>query len=173
MRNDTLQIDDCVDQLLDVLDADIVHLENSLVRLNELRGLVIKRDNDALGHLLATVQSELKPYSDNESRRKMLCKKLAALIGCEPNQITLSRLGIELANTKKSELDSRKSKLKLLTTRLKSEYAGTCLLLTDCTRFNRMLIKCIFEVCQVSPTTYSSSGAAQQQTNTVFMNVQF
>jgi hypothetical protein len=173
MRNDAFQIDACVDQLLAVLDADIQHLENSLVRLNTLRGLVIKRDHDALSHLLTMVQAELKRSSDNESRRKTLCKQLAVLIGCQPDQVTLSRIGLTLAGPQKSELDARKSKLALLTTRLKNEYSSTRLLLIDCARFNKMLIKGIFDACQLVPATYSPDGTAQRQTNTVFMSLQF
>jgi len=38
-----------VDELLAVLDEDIRHVRASLLRLDELRSLVIKRDQAALG----------------------------------------------------------------------------------------------------------------------------
>ena len=47
-----LEIEDCVSQLLTVLDKDIEYLEDNLTRLDNLRRLVIKQDNDLLGRLL-------------------------------------------------------------------------------------------------------------------------
>lgn len=173
MKNDTLDIDDCADQLREVLNHDIRHLEESLLRLNELRGLVIKRDNPSLSLLLGTIQSDSKPYRDNELKRQMLRQKLAALLGCGTEQMTLTRLEMELSGERKVELVRIKHKLQTLTSLLKKEYAGTRMLLADCSRFNRMLLKGIFEAGQPSATTYSPTGAAQRQTNTVFMNVQF
>ena len=48
---------DKVDELLAVLDKDIEHIQRSLSRLNELRRLVIKRDDTALGKLLESIQA--------------------------------------------------------------------------------------------------------------------
>jgi hypothetical protein len=36
------------EELLSVLERDVVHVEWSIVKLNELRGLVIKRDEKGL-----------------------------------------------------------------------------------------------------------------------------
>ena len=57
---------DKVDELLIILDKDAQHIQESLSRLNELRGLVIKRDDAALGKLLGSIQSESNSYRSQE-----------------------------------------------------------------------------------------------------------
>ena len=173
MKNETLDIDDGVDQLREVLAGDLRYLQDSLAWLDELRGFVIKRDNASLGHLLETIQSTSKPYRDNELRRRQLCTRLGLLLGCGAEPLTLTRLAAALSGPQKDEILEIKATLQTLAGRLKREYAATRMLLIDCGRFNQMLLKGIFEAGQPSAATYSSTGAAQRETNTVFMNVQF
>ncbi len=173
MNHQTLDIDECVDQLREVLATDLRHLEDSLSRLNQLRGLVIKRDHASLSHLLGTIQSESMPCRNNELRRQQLRTRLAVLLGCSAEQMTLTRLAAELSGPGKAEILQIRNHLQRLTGLFKKEYAATRMLLMDCARFNRMLLKGILEVGQPSATTYSSSGVAQRQTQTVFMSVQF
>jgi len=53
---------DKVDELLVILDKDTQQIQESLSRLNELRSLVIKRDDAALGKLLERIQYESDSY---------------------------------------------------------------------------------------------------------------
>ena len=52
MKAETASIENKVDQLLVCLVRDVQHLEKSLLDLNEMRRLVIKRDEVALSKLL-------------------------------------------------------------------------------------------------------------------------
>jgi hypothetical protein len=56
MKTAMIEIEDKVDQLLAVLDKDIQHIQDTLSTLNELRGLVIKRDDASLHKLLESIQ---------------------------------------------------------------------------------------------------------------------
>jgi hypothetical protein len=169
----TLEIEEIIDQLIVILDRDIRHLEDNIAILDQLRRLVVKQDNAALSQLLESIQSETKNYRENELKRQALRKELAVMFGCSIEQTTLSRIEGHLAQEKRIEIVKRKSKLRTLAGLLKKEYLSTQMLLADCARFNRMLLKNIFEAGRPESITYSPRGAAQRQADMVFMNLQF
>ena len=168
-----LTIEMCVDQLLAVLDRDIENLQETLSRLNELRRRVVKQDLDALRQLLESIRTDSKIHQDNEHLRQLLRKKLAAALSCAFEDITLTYLGTRLTAVQNNEITKRKTKLQALAGLLKKEYAATQMLLADCGRFNRLLLKTIFETGQSKTITYKPTGTAERQTNTLFMNLQF
>ncbi len=168
-----LRTEELMDQLLAVLDVDIQHLEDSIALLDRLRELVIKQDNESLGQLLNTIQSKTTVYRNNELKRQALRRELALLLGCDMATATLSRLEAELTGPRKVEISSRKTTLRTLANRLKTEFAGTQRLLADCTRFNRMLLKSIFQMARPETATYTAAGAAKRQADNVFINVQY
>lgn len=167
------QLETCVEQLLAVLDNDIAYVEANIARLNDLRSLVIKQDVDAMNRLLANIRTESTSHENNEFKRQTLRKKLAAMCGCPLEEITLTRIETLLPYSKNSGITQRKTKLQALTGTLKREFISTQTLLADCARFNRMLLKSIFEIGQTENLTYKKTGAAYRQADTVFMNVQF
>jgi hypothetical protein len=173
MKTAMNEIEDKVDQLLAVLDNDIRNIEDNLSKLNELRGLVIKRDHVSLQKLLESIQSESNSYKENELERQLLREKLAAAFDCSFSQMTLSRLETALSGDKRNEIAQRKIKLQTLAGKLKKEHSSTAMLLSDCARFNSMLLKSILEFGQAGTITYSSRGFTDRQTNSAFMNLQF
>ncbi len=162
-----------VDDLLAVLDRDIQHIRESLSRLNELRGLVVKHDNTTLGKLLESIQTESDSYKCNELKRRSIRRELATAFGCSLEQMTLSVLEAELTGEKKAQVAQRKATLKLLTGQLKKEHLGISLLLSDCVRFNNVLLKNIFELGKTGTITYDSNGFTKRQTNSEFVNLRF
>ena len=173
MKKGTIEIENKVDQLLVVLDRDIRHMQESLSRLDELRGLVVKRDDASLGKLLESIQSESNSYKNNELKRQLLREELAIALDCSLGQMTLSRLEAELSEGKKTEVAERKTKLQTLAKKLKKEHLSTVMLLSDCARFSSLLLKSIFELGGTGVMTYSPRGFAERQTNTAFVNLQF
>ena len=167
------EIEDKVDQLLIVLDKDIQQMQESLSRLNEFRSLVVKRDDAGLGKLLENIQSESDSYKCNELKRQSIRKELAITLDCSPKQMTLSILEAELAGEKKTQVAERKAMLRLLAGQLKKEHLSTSLLLSDCARFNSVLLKSVLEFGQAGTITYSPKGFAKRQANSAFMNFQF
>jgi hypothetical protein len=173
MKTAIIEIEDKVDKLLAVLDKDIRHIQDNLLRLNELRGFVIKRDDVSLHKLLESIQFQSNDYKKNELKRRLLREELAAALDCSFAQMTLSRLETVLSGEKKTEVTKRKIKLHTLAGKLKIEHSSTAMLLSDCSRFNSVLLKGILELGQTGTITYSSIGSAERQTNSTFMNLQF
>ena len=164
---------DKVDELLIILDKDSKHVQESLSRLNELRSLVVKRDDAALGKLLERIHSESDSYRSHELKRQSIRKELATALDCNLEQMTLSRLEEVLPEEKKAQVTERKDKLRLLAGELKKEYLSTTMLLSDCARFNSLLLKSIFDLGKTGMVYYNSSGAAKRQTDAAFVNLEF
>jgi len=163
---------DKIDELLVVLDKDIEHIEESLSRLNELRSLVVKRDDTSLGKLLESIQVESDSYRRHESQRQSIRKELANAMGCSLEEMTLTRLEASLWEEKKAQVSERRAKLRSLIEELKKEYLSTAMLLSDCARFNRLLLQSVFGFGKTETITYSSDGNTKRQGETAFVNMQ-
>jgi hypothetical protein len=171
MNAEAIEIESKVDELLTILDRDIEHIQQSLSRLSEMRELVVKRDEVSLGRLLESVQTESDIYAANEQRRQAIRKTLADLLGIE--QITLSKLEQSLSMEKKAEVSWRKTKLRLLASQLKKEHLSAAILLTECARFNRLLLNGILGRANHDTVMYDSSGLSKRQSDTAFMSLNF
>ncbi|MHC4544309.1 MAG: hypothetical protein ACYSYL_07245 [Planctomycetota bacterium] len=173
MKATAISIEDKVDELLVILDEDIRNIQRSLSRLNELRSLVIKRDDVALGKLLELIQGESEGYRNHELKRQSIRKELASTLGFGLAQMTLSTLEACLSKEKKEQVSKRKMKLKSMIKELRKEHLSTALLLSECARFNRMLLKGVFNLGNTRTVYYGSNGATKQQSDMAFVNLQF
>ena len=167
------QVSKAIDKLLAILDKDIRHIEDSLVWLNELRSLVIKRNDADLSKLLQKIKVEADNYTANESERQLIRKKLADIFECDTEQMTLSALEDILPKEKKALITDRKIKLKELIEQLRKEHLSTALLLSDCARFNNLLFKTIFDIGKTEMVMYSPSGATKKHVDKSFVNLKF
>lgn len=154
---ETEQFEKLVDDLLSVLDEDIRLVETSLSHLDGLRGLVIKRDESSLRALIATIERDRKFYVANELKRQEIRQVLAAMLGCSPEEMTLSKLEertvcdtgqsgalLALPANRQIAVSERKTKLKALVDKLRREHSSTTMLLSECARFNKLLLLGIF-----------------------------
>lgn len=173
MKTATIEIEEKVDELLACLDTDVKHIQESLANLNELRSLVIKRDDTALGKLLENIQAGANRYGANESNRQSIRKGLANILGCGIEQMTLSTLVSCLPEAKKELMTQMQTKLRALTAELKKEHFSTAMLLSECSRFNSLLLRSVFDLDQTGAVYYNSNGATKRQVDTAFMNLQF
>ena len=167
------EIKDKVDELLAVLDKDIEHMQQDVSYLNELRGLVIKRDGTALSKLLEHIQSETNSYKDHQLKRRSIRRELAGIFDCDFEQMTLSNLEARLPEDERTQVIIRKTKLKELVKELKKEHISTALLLSECARFNSLLIKSILGLGESKTVTYTSSGVTKRQSETKFVSLRF
>ena len=173
MRATAIEIEDKVDELLAVLDKDSGHIQESLLKLNELRSLVIKRDDAALGKLLESLQTESDSYRSHELKRQSIRQDLANALGFNLEQMTLSALEASLPKEKRAQVTRRKAELESLIKKLNKEHLSTALLLSECTRFNKLLLKSIFGLGKNDVVYYNSNGATRRQTDMAFVNLQF
>ena len=173
MKATAREIKEKVDKLLSCLDKDNQHIQESLSQLNTLRSYVIKRDDSGLSKLLKTIQSETSIYRNHELKRKSIRKELAGSFGCSIEQMTLSALEESLPEVKKDRITRMKNKLRSLSAELKKEYMSTALLLSECARFNNMLLKGNFDLGKAGSVYYNSNGETRRQTDTALVNLQF
>ena len=172
MKATSISIENKIDELLAVLDTDIRHIQQSLSYLNELRSSVIKRDDVALGKLLKLIRSRSDDYRSHESKRESVRKELAGALGCGFEQVTLSRLEAGLPEEKRGQVTRKKAELTSLIQELKKEHLSTALLLSECARINRALLKGIFNLGNSGTVYYGSNGAAKRQSDMAFVNLQ-
>jgi hypothetical protein len=172
MKSTAIIIEDKVDELLACLDKDSRHIQENLLQLNKLRSLVIKRDDAGLGTLLKIIQAESDSYGNHESKRQTIRKELAHALGCNTKQMTLSALEASLPEGKKAQVTKKKAKLMSLIKELKQEYLSTALLLSECARFNNLLLNSIFDLGKTGAVYYNSNGVTKQQTDMAFVNLQ-
>ncbi|MHC4072820.1 MAG: hypothetical protein ACYSWW_01340 [Planctomycetota bacterium] len=172
MNPTAIGIEDKVDELLACLDTDVRHIQEKLSQLNELRSLVIKRDDAALGKLLESIQVKSGSYRSNESSRQAIRKELANILGHGLEQMTMSALEASLPDAKREQVNRMKTKLRSLTEELKKEHFSTTLLLSECTRFNSLLLRSVFDLGQTGAVYYNSNGTTRRQADTAFVNLQ-
>jgi hypothetical protein len=173
MKATVIGIEDKIEELLICLDKDVQHMQENLQKLNEIRTLVIKRDDTALGELLESIQAASDCYRNHELNRKSIRKELAESLGCSIEQMTLSALEESLPEAKKDRVTRMKAMLRSLSEELKKEYLSTALLLSECARFNNLLLNSIFDLGKTGSVYYNSNGAAKRQTDMAFVNLQF
>lgn len=158
-----IEIENLVDEMLECLDVDIEQIQKNLSCLNDMRGLIIKRDDTSLQALLESIHSGSESYKENESKRQMIRKRLADSLNCGTEKVTLSILEEMLSEPKKSQVSGKKTQLKSLVEEFKKEYAGTIILVSECARFNKMLIKTIFNPGNTNPMYYSAKGIVKER----------
>jgi len=162
-----------VTALSGVLDEDIRHIEATLLRLDALRGLLIKRDDGALEKLLEEIHTQGQAYAATECRRQELRRELAAALGLSEGDLTLSGLLSRLTGQDRVSLAERQTRLKILIARLKREHSLTSRLIADCARFNRSLLCVFLGPAGKTGTTYSPTGVARHPTGMALLNMQF
>ena len=173
MKIRAINIEDKVDELLVVLDEDIENIQKNLSRLNELRSLVIKHDDAALSKLLEGIQAETGSNLRHELKRQWIRQELANALGHDIKQMTLSTLETDLPKEKQVQVTRRKAKLTSLIEKLKKEHLSTAMLLADCARFNRLLLKNVFQHANSGTVTYNPKGAAERQGGSAFVNLEY
>ena len=162
-----------VENLLEVLDIDIQHIQYSLDYLDNLRGLLIKRDETSLSELLNKIRIESTSYKQNELMRHKLRLQLADLMHCNIHDMTLSYLAKQLPEPLSSELSQKKYTLRELTNKLKQEHTHTSWLVMDCMRFNNTLFNAMFNKGRDRTLTYTPKGRTKQHTENSMMSIQF
>ena len=173
MKAMEIEIEDKVNALLVCLKKDIEHLQDSLSQLNELRRLVIKRDDVALDRLLEMIQAEEGHYRNHELNRQSIRKGLAAAFGYDLEQMTLSALEADLSETRKKQVVQTKTKLRSLVEEFRKEYFSTVFLLSECARFNNLLLRSIFDLRKEEVVSYNANGIKKRQTDMALINVQW
>jgi flagellar biosynthesis/type III secretory pathway chaperone len=170
----SLSIEEMVMDLLTVLDNDIRHLEDTISTLNKLRRLVIRRDDAGLSKLFEEIETKVAGHSASESRRQSIRKALADALGCEKvDDVTLSKVETVLPADTAAEVVERRVRIRSLVSELRREYSATVLLMTDCARFNRLLLESILALNRSGTITYGADGTTKRQSEGGLVNLRF
>ena len=172
MREIAVDIENKINELMMVIDIDIAHLQESLLRLNDLRMLVVKRDNDKLGKLLMTIEASTNSHKENEQRRQQICQYLAEAAGIDSKYATLVDIEGMIDGPMKMEFNRKRLKLKVLVSEVKNDHLSASMLLADCARVNRMLLDGIFGGGKGREISYSANGSAKRENNIDFMSME-
>lgn len=159
--------------LLKVLENDIAHIETNLKTLDQLRQLVIKRDENGLRQLLDKIRTQSTGHCQNELRREQLRSELAHLAQCLPAEMTLSHLETYLNQGTREKIHTQKKRLRQLTRKLTREVKNTALLLNDCARLNRALLKAMFKPQGTQGLTYRFNGSIKRNASVNMLNLSF
>ena len=169
-----LEIENKVDKLLACLDVDIQQIQQNISYLNEMRSLIIKRDEVALGKLLEIIQGKSEEYIRNENNRQLARKELADFLSCSIEQVTLSKAEKCLPEASKNRVIEARENLRSLMEELRKEYSSTVMLVSECNRFNKLLLKSIFDLGKNGSFSYDARGAARRHDgDAALMNVKF
>jgi hypothetical protein len=173
MSATTVEIEGAIDELLVVLDQDIQRIQDSLSRLDELRSLVVRRNDADLGKLLQSIRAESDSYRSHESKLTSLRRELADALDCNTEDVTLSKLEAVLTGDRKAKVAAKKTELRVLSEELRKEHISTAMLLSDCARFNRQLLKSVFELGEMGIVFYDSKGSTKRGITQAFVDLQF
>lgn len=160
-----------VGELLNVLRAESDFIKGNTQKLELLRELVVKRDDDGLADLLEDLRSESQRHLENTKRRKALRGKIALALGWPVEEVRLSKLEPLLDEQTKEQLCLLRQELQNVSEQIKSELSGTTALLKELSRFNSMILNAILQGRQVREISYSSSGMKKQQQTSGIVNM--
>jgi hypothetical protein len=165
-------IEELIEELLALLDADVVSLETTLSHLNNLRAGLIKRNEAAMEQLLETIKAGQDDLKVIENKRSKLRHIAAAVFGCTAEEVNLSRIMEHLTPVLRQQVAQRQQTLTRLVEKLKTEYTATAMLLKECSRFNRMLLDSIVGSRCNGVATYNASGQMKRPDGSGFIAMQ-
>ena len=168
----TVEFTNLVDQLLGILDQDIDRLSMTLSMLDDLRGMLIKRDDAGLGKLLEDARLQSAQFTSVERSRQQIRAKLASLVGCTPAEMTLTALSEILTGQMRDDVLNRRQQLGDLVEKMQGEHMSTSMLIGECSRFNRLMLQSLFGG-KSEGTTYNRAGVKHGRGQQNIMNVKY
>lgn len=150
-------------ELMELLQVELEHIDQCIADLDTLRALLIKHNLEGLNDMLQKIRARADRHSIIELNRERITTRLADLVGCDKNKLTIRHLAGLLPPVIGKDLLALRSRLKLSAEKLSREYRATTVLLSDCQRFNQALLSRIFDN-QVDLTTnypFSRTAACQ------------
>ena len=171
MKTLSLEFDNYIDPLIAVLENDIEHIDSTVEMLDQLRSMVIKRDDKSLNLLLEKARIKAQKYATVENRREMIRKELARIWGCETKEMTLTKMIHILPPERSEQVRQARNKLESLLARFKAEHLSTYMLLSECSRFNGEILSALLSGRR-DESTYNRQGSMKWQNKQSIVNLQ-
>lgn len=160
-----------VDELLVVLDKDIELIQNSLVRIGELRECLIRRQQETMDSVLGMVRADAEQRSANDIVRERIRAELSGILGCDVKKMTIGALGNYLSEQQRDRLFEKRGTLLILTKKLSKEYLLTQKLVKTYSKLHRRFFEKVFYSKNKNQSVYNSSGQVDRDADSSFMNV--
>ena len=157
------------DSLLVVLDKEKQRITNAIQHLNQIRACVIKRQDQQLEVLLEHINDQRKYTIEIEHVRQSIRTEIADVLGCNVEDVTLSKMISVLETKRAALLTNRQKELKELVNKLKFEHSSTQLLLRECARINTAMLRSIFGSGQ--GITYDRQGTRSWDADKAMVNL--
>jgi hypothetical protein len=170
MKTLSLEFDNYIDPLIAVLEKDIEHIDSTVEMLDQLRGMVIKRDDKSMNLLLEKARIKAQKYDTVENRRETIRKELARIWGCETKEMTLTKMIQILPPERSEQVRQTRDKLESLLARFKTEHLSTYMLLSECSRFNGEMLSALLSGRR-DESTYNRQGSMNRQSEQSFVNM--
>ena len=123
--------------------------------------------------LMGDLRGGAEVHAENERQREAIRRDLADELHCDTAEMTLSMLKNRLSGPRQEAVVERQTRLMRLSLDLKREYALTARLLSDCARFNRLMMNVFFGTSGKGQMTYGANGATKRQGGASLVNMHF
>ncbi len=151
-----------VQQLIAAADEAIEIQGGVLAELKALLDAAKARDEEALAGLMGRIGETQASLVAAEQRRHGVRSRLAAALGCMPQEVTVERLAPRLATDQAEALRRRRDDLRLVAETVRDQHLKTATFISEFTRVNRALLEGLMPGGQEA-RTYGTDGKAAWQ----------
>ncbi|MGB2823916.1 MAG: hypothetical protein WBF17_23255 [Phycisphaerae bacterium] len=155
---------DQIASLAGLLDEEASLLDLRRSQLTSLCDAIVDRDDEAVERLLDQIERAQELQSAADEKLNTIRRKLAECLDCPGEDVKLSALITALPEPQRSGLAQQRQLIIELAQRLQLEHMRTVVLVTECSRVNRMLLESLFPESQ-GVTMYSAAGCEPWRPN--------
>lgn len=152
--------EDLLQELLAALEQEIGLLVLRKEQMSALWQSLAAHDNVAMERSLGELERTGAAQAANDRRLALALSRQAQAVGCPPDQARLGRLIAYLDPQDRLAVDRKRKQIVALVRQLRGRHMETALLLSECSRINRLLLDCLGPARQ-SVTLYDTQGASQ------------
>ena len=150
-------IEPVIEELMAVLDTEAELLEVKRSQLDDLSGLLLRNDNEAVEELLEKIARAEEAQTLLADGLRTLRATLAQACGCDAKDFNLSWLIERLPYEQAQALKRRRELVGDRVRAFRRQHMKTTILLTECSRITGMMLDTLAPSSSV--TTYGSEGS--------------
>lgn len=152
------------------LDRQMDHLRRMREYLDVFRAALIRRDEDELYAIRASLSQEARRREELDREQDTLRRLLAGPLGCRPDEVCVSRLLAAADPSTRRLLQDKQQQARDLVEEIKTVHLATELLLRECARINRRMLETVTGRNRPAPT-YDSRGRTHAASVRGLMNM--
>jgi flagellar biosynthesis/type III secretory pathway chaperone len=137
-------MDVLAEQLSDVLDDQIRHLERRRMQLRSLTDSIVERDERGLESLLERIEQALNTQAELDRRLDAVRSGIADALLEKPDRVTLGGVVEALDEPQRGILADRRRRLIEAVEAFQQQHLHTSVLLLESVRINRMMLEAVF-----------------------------